>query len=96
MQIAHLKVLYTFSKFNENSLTFNFYIGYFYTQQDGTRVNNSELYARRLDSNLDWASALLNENYQSISSFSQTHDHNHTPPNSFEIIIHQISYRLTL
>jgi len=81
---------------NGSSLPFNFYIGYFYTQQDGTRANNSDLYARRPDSNLGGASALVNENYQSISSCRQTQDHNHAPPNSFEIIIHQISYRLTL
>jgi hypothetical protein len=71
-------------------------MGHFYTQQDGTRVNDSDLHARRSDSSLDGASALLNENYQGIISCRQTHDHSRTPPNSFEIIIHQISYSLTL
>jgi hypothetical protein len=88
--------LYSFSKSKDNSLPFVFHIGYFYTQQNGASANNSDLYAKRPDSNLDGAPTLLNENFWSISSCRQTQDHNRTPPNSFEIIFHQISYLLTL
>jgi hypothetical protein len=80
--------VYSFCKSNDNSLPFNFYIGNFYVQQDGTRANNSDLYVRRSDSNLYGASALLSENYQSNPSCRKTQDHNHGPPKFFEIIIH--------